>query len=134
MEDIFGIIGERAGKGKVSEQIFRGEGSAPAPRNEAAADYARKLEGKQKEGQEALLRADILKLDENIQAITASIDNLTAKIREGARIASEQGNERLHAINVRLEEETQREKISLLEEKERLEAERQKLQGELGEL
>lgn len=134
MEDIFGIPGERAGKGKVSEQIFRGEGSAPAPRNEAAADYARKLEGKQKEGQEALLRADILKLDENIQAIAASIDSLADKIREGARIVSEQGSEKLDTINARLGEEAQRERISLLEEKERLEAERRKLQTELGDL
>lgn len=118
MEDIFGIPGERAGKGKVSERIFRGEGD-PSGR---------------KAKQEALLRSEIRRLDENIQAITASIDSLVGKIREGARIASEQGNERLHAINVRLEEETQREKISLLEEKERLEAERQKLQGELGNL
>jgi hypothetical protein len=134
MMSIFGENGESAGKAKEGEKIFRGEGAAASFGRAAESGYARELGEQQKMEQETSLRADIRKLDESIRTITASIESLVGKMQEGRKIAEEEGNEKLLALNIRLEEETQKEKMRLLGEKEALEMEKQALETKLGNL
>lgn len=118
MENIFGHTGERSGKANEGERLWRAGGA----------------ESEQIAKQEALLRSEILRLDENIRSIAASIDSLADKMEQGKKIADEKGDERLSVLNARLEEEAQKEKTFLAGEKDRLETEKKKLQTELGNL
>jgi hypothetical protein len=119
---------------KKGESVSREGGSAGASGRAAEFEHARELEENRKAGQVMALQAGIRELDENIQAIAASIEDLVTKIREGKRIAGEKGSEKLSALNARLEEEAQKEKIRLLGEREKLEAERQTLETKLSDL
>ena len=107
------------------------------PSNKAEGVHGWREAGSGEQPQEtkaAELRERIQKLDEGIQAITASIDMVVGKIQEGSRVASQSGNESLKGLNARLEAEAQAEKLKLLSQRALFMQNKQDLEKQLGAL